>query len=863
MAIIAVGIVIAFLVVILVNLGGFVSQIMGTILYNLAVPIMHLLDFVQVLFRKLAGLDTVYTRNNSSIFGGYNPAESGDILLTLITHNTVKQVFLAMLIVSVAILIIATIIQMIRTEYTTEGSRNSKTAILGTALKAFAYFFITPVLCGFGIVLANFLLQALDAATAQAGANTISGSVFLAAASDANRVRSNDTSLFYKNIMTTSAKVIVRYDDDAGFQGDFASWETARFGSNIASSSPTEKRENVATNIDNAFTQGSKLTAILGAGNVHTLDDYPEDIFPEGVEGKGIKELWLSYDSPFKVMRYYNLSNINYFILYVGLCMCVVTLFKACFGMIKRMYTATMLFMISPGVIGIWPLDNGAAFNKWRSAFVGSVLSAYGVVLALNLYFDIVGIIKSIYLFDPAQVANNIPYALYGLWPFAWGLAYYANRLVQGIMIVVGALMIGEFSSTISNFIGATDGLKEGSEMSGKVAGAVGKGAMVAMGGGALALKAGKGIAGAVGSGIRNIGSNVKAGYENGQKAGQNRVVSGLRGLGKGFAGIGIGAGKKVASGATKFGATAVGALTGRTSEEVLDNWEDRSSERQSKKAIKTAEKKKQENLNRRKKLYEKKKKEGLTADEQKELETLTHEKINLEQDKIDANQTIKQTSNRRKGRDAVRAGRMGLFNKVADYAPAFMFMNSALGKGLNSATGGLIAGLGGDTTDKLKKFASGKSDAAKEYIEAMDGYNSSVKQAKGADETGRAKATVAAINKLAEQKEISSLAMQSVVSSLASSKVHLSDDDVTKLARALAQGYSGGNFNTDALKSKLGEMNFDGKISEEVTNSMAQKMAEAVKSGLKDLKQKDDKVVAAIEELGEKILNSSKADKK
>ena len=484
------------------NVGGFITQIMGMILYSIAIPLMWILDFVQMLFRKLAGLDTTWVKAD-----GVLQQQDGDILLSLITNKTVLQVLLAMTLVGVVLLIITTIIQMIRTEYTTEGSKNNKGTILGTALKAFAYFFIVPIACVFGIIVANYVLKALDVATSAAGSRTVAGSVFVAAASDANRVRKKGNSDvkegWYFNILDgPNSAFTVQYDPVSNSfnkkvdQYYFAVNDTGNRATNA---------EEAAGKVDAAFSKGSLMMVLVQGGPTWIDADAVSDADLDGDFIPGAKTMrYFGYDNVITVVRYYNPADINYFMLYVGLALCIWTLFKAAFGMIKRMYKATMLFIISPGIIGIWPLDGGKAFQSWRTQFISSVLSAYGVVVALNLFFVVAGAVDKIYLFKPWDYSYNV--GVGGvltaiLWLVMPPLVTLINNVMRGLFIIVGALMVSEMASTISQLIGAGDALKEGGEMASKVTSAVGKGAMVAMGGAAIAGKAIKGV-GKAGKGI-------------------------------------------------------------------------------------------------------------------------------------------------------------------------------------------------------------------------------------------------------------------------------------------------------------------------------------------------------------------------
>ncbi len=457
MSIVAIGILVAFLTVVFLNIGGYFDYLISTWLYSIAKSLMWLCDFVQVLFRRLAGLDTTYYKDSNGVV----QAQEDDILFSLLTSRTVQQTFLAMVLVGVCIIIIASVVQMIRVEYTTEGSKNNKATILGSALKGFSYFFIVPIAVTLGIMVSNYILKAVDNATGGAGSSTIAGSVFLSAASNANRVRNNDTEGYVTGLIAAiDNDGIVKFDATNGkFTGTHAEKENNVFG--VTNISEARNRENAAAKIDNLFASGSSIS--LAGSSYH-------------IEGLGD----VSYGDVSMVKRYYNISDIDILILYVGLCICIVALFKAAFGMIMRIYQTIVLFIISPGIIGLWPLDNGKAFGSWRSKFIASVLSAYGVIVALNLYFVVAGALRNVYIF-----------------PDQFGY-YTLNLTCQALFTIVGALMITNLSSTISSLIGADDGLKQGGDMAGKVVSGIGKGVgavtMVATGGAALAGKLKGGI---------------------------------------------------------------------------------------------------------------------------------------------------------------------------------------------------------------------------------------------------------------------------------------------------------------------------------------------------------------------------------
>lgn len=449
MAIVAVGTLIAFLTVVLVAGPTVVATWLGLLLYNIAKGLFYICDFLQLCYRRLAGLETYWIKDSAS--GSYDEA-SGDILLSLFTNDSVIEAIIAMTIFAVALLIIVTIVQIIRVEYTTEGSKNSKGTILGKAIKSFAMFILVPVVCFIGVFVSNKLLLALDAATSQAGSTTLSGSVFLAAAADANVVRNGNIEgdlnaekvgkSLWKTTNDETAKATL-YEDGSSvilFKTVFYSNKSTLEG----------RQQDIATKIDNVFVRryvalDKENNNVITVGDAISSKDYVSSLINLDEDTK------LHYMSAYAVQYFYDLFKINYFILYAATAFVLMSLVKASVGLITRLYKALALFIISPGVTALTPLDDGNAYKSWRKAFISSVLGAYGYVVALNLLFLLMGVVKNVHIFPDS-------------------LGYYsANCMVQCLMTLVGVNMLTDFSKTFSGFIGGEDTLASGTSMSGNV----------------------------------------------------------------------------------------------------------------------------------------------------------------------------------------------------------------------------------------------------------------------------------------------------------------------------------------------------------------------------------------------------------
>ena len=401
------------------------TNIFAGLLYEVGVQLMWLANFAQSLFRRLAGLESIW----------YNGVQDDtEPLIKLISDQSVMEVFLALLFVGIVMLMMATIIQIIRVEYTTEGSKNSKGNIVGQALKSLAMFVIVPVGAVLGIYLSNMLLQMIDTATNPSNSTTISGAIFTAAAGEANRVRLSNpdteeddwfASLISRKGISVDDQGVIS-DDANNYNGGVEKFETSI-------DDATKRRNYLAEKVDAAFAEGWI--------NNNQAGDYD-------AEHLGATFDVLNSDI---VGAYYDLGKVNYIILYVASGLAVWSLYMASFGLIMRLYKATILFVISPPIVAIMPLDNGNAYKQWAKTFLGAVIGAYGVVVTLNLFFIILPLLKNIQLFDPTSPTN-----------------YYFNNFTYLLFVIVGCYMFKDMSSMISSIIGAEDALGAGTTMAGK-----------------------------------------------------------------------------------------------------------------------------------------------------------------------------------------------------------------------------------------------------------------------------------------------------------------------------------------------------------------------------------------------------------
>lgn len=434
------------------------------LLYQLTVvPIMLIVDAIQLLFRKFAGLDTIYVEGEGA---------TGDIVLTLVNNKTIQDVFWSLLILSFVLLIIVTIVLLIKKETEREGKRKTAKQIFADSGRALLNFFMVPVVAVLGIYMGNALLKSLDSATAGGENVRISGTIFKACAYTANRARNSET-----------------------FANDLASGINSM---GIIKGSA----DNIAEALDSAFVNQSKFGKWMSLDysklSYNLFDKDATYIYLAAYTVVGGTTLSLilrnqfSYYDANQVFYYYDLSQFNFILAYIALIFCAWVLLNTSVGLIKRIFKLVILLVISPPIVAISPLDNNGALGKWRGSFLSSTLAAYATIVTLNVTFLILGPLQTIEFFKVnVSTGNGVAddvinwYANSGQ-----GGVQTLNSMIQVLLVCSGLQFFKDFVKEISGFIGAENAYETGvgatKAMTEKIASVVGTAAGMATGAGAI-----------------------------------------------------------------------------------------------------------------------------------------------------------------------------------------------------------------------------------------------------------------------------------------------------------------------------------------------------------------------------------------
>lgn len=419
-----------------------ITSFLGTILYPLFNVIFSIIDILQGIFGAFAGIDIVYY-NGQAISGGNSGVETDTgIVYYLLTSEIVLNIFFSMLALAIILLLIFLVMAFIRNVYSAQ-TKNWK-EIVGLAIKGIGNFIIIPVGALLGIWLGNIVLQAINGATASGNSVTISRQLFVCAAYNANHLRGEE----YQNVTLSSDDPII--EEVSSF--------CAQYGV-VVDTSQTNP-DYYADCIDQAYATGGPPIAF-----------------------------WWEADD------WYSLWEINYLILGAGGIFIMYVLGALSFGMVKRLFMLLLLFIISPIVCSMYPIDNGSAAGNWRKTFLRQTISAYSAVAGVNLFFALLPIIQNIE-FSGAAVA------------FDW------MGLTSLLLLIAGLFMVKEFISVVNSFVGADDAYSAGTGLMASVGGRVRKGMGHATNatkkvGGAFAKAGARAKTGGAGSFFKSLGGSM------------------------------------------------------------------------------------------------------------------------------------------------------------------------------------------------------------------------------------------------------------------------------------------------------------------------------------------------------------------
>lgn len=179
------------------------------------------------------------------------------------------------------------------------------------------------------------------------------------------------------------------------------------------------------------------------------------------------------FDQNVGVRTFYAASKINFPLLFVSSILIIKVLFTSLWGVIKRFYMITLYYLAMPVAASTLPIDGGSRFGNIRNQITQEVLSTYGVLIGLNLFFVLLSPIDEISrtIFTDEAIANSGSYFLIKL--SALLSARVLNELVYILFLLVAFTLINELPQFVSNLSGGKDLKASGEQTFGAAKGAL------------------------------------------------------------------------------------------------------------------------------------------------------------------------------------------------------------------------------------------------------------------------------------------------------------------------------------------------------------------------------------------------------
>ncbi len=121
------------------------------------------------------------------------------------------------------------------------------------------------------------------------------------------------------------------------------------------------------------------------------------------------------YYSNTDVALYFDRSDIDYFLAFVGCTAVLILLIKPMLTFVERTVSLVILFIVAPLSISSVVLDDGVRFKLWREQVINKFLVAYGALITLNIFVMLVEIVYEIEFFTTgnADLKNGLARMLF------------------------------------------------------------------------------------------------------------------------------------------------------------------------------------------------------------------------------------------------------------------------------------------------------------------------------------------------------------------------------------------------------------------------------------------------------------------
>lgn len=425
-----------------VNYVNFLFGELLKIFYTVWATLADLLDAMQVIFGMLVGSERVVWKSTSgvgdNILGAEGDGVTYNIVIDVFMHEYVLGAFMKMLILGIFLLVIFTFIAIIKNEYSTsvEKAENKKGPIIMKSCRALVSFVCVPLVCIFGVIAAGYLMQALDGATSVSNDTTISNKLFVICTQEANRVRIDNDFYLHLSGKGEQESHTDRYDEYI-ITNDYEKFPAF---------SEFSTKEELADYIDNCFLYATPMPE----GVVMTGGDSFANFYNNS-SGIG-NDKYFNCKNASQVFYFYDLMHFEWIVGLFTIFYIAAILVSMCLGAAARLYELAMLFIISPGIIAMYPINDNA-LKEWQKAFIGKTVMIFAPVIAINIYFILVGVLIQVDFSNSMSVAFTG-----GTGALVTGVTAAFIQQIFNLFVLIAGLQVCKSSiGTLSKLIGGDD----------------------------------------------------------------------------------------------------------------------------------------------------------------------------------------------------------------------------------------------------------------------------------------------------------------------------------------------------------------------------------------------------------------------
>ena len=203
-------------------------------------------------------------------------------------------------------------------------------------------------------------------------------------------------------------------------------------------------------------------------------------------------------------------AALDYIVLFLTCYKMLDTLATIILNCVGRIFNMLLLYLISPIIVAVSPLDDGAKFKQWTTAFIVQSFSVFGTVISMRvllLFMPIVTDDKLVMFSNP--IANLLTKLVILLGAFE--VAEKATSLITGILADNAgwqSINAGDMSGTAKSVVGKAKGMAMGAAVGGVGGMLMGATGMGLKGMGKAAVGAGMGV----GYGVYGVGKGAVLG---------------------------------------------------------------------------------------------------------------------------------------------------------------------------------------------------------------------------------------------------------------------------------------------------------------------------------------------------------------